>query len=186
VRTREDVIDDLLVLAAQAGDLGAFERLATRWHPRLFRHARRMTGDVEGARDATQEAWVAIVRGLGRLKDPARFAPWALRITGRRCADWIARRRQARSRNAGRDPASVVISPAGPDADDLSRVRDALRRLDRSDRLLLAMFYLEGFSVPEIAHACSVPPGTVTSRLFHARERLRAVLEVSDGAEDRR
>lgn len=185
MRSREDVVDDLLVLAAQAGDLAAFERLATRWHPRLFRHACRLTGDVEGARDATQEAWVAIVRGLGRLQDPARFAPWALRITGRRCADWIARRRQARSRNTGRDPALVVTSPAGPDADDLSMVRGALRRLDRSDRLLLAMFYLEGFSVAEIAHACSVPPGTVKSRLFHARERLRAVLEVSDDAEDR-
>jgi RNA polymerase sigma factor (sigma-70 family) len=185
VRTRQEVIDDLLVLAAQAGDLGAFERLATRWHPRLFRHARRLTGNVEGARDATQEAWVAIVRGLGRLQDPARFAPWALRITGRRCADWIARRSQTRRRNAGRDPASVP-SPAGPDADDLSRVRDALRRLDRNDRLLLAMFYLEGLSVAEIAHACAVPPGTVKSRLFHARERLRAALEVCDGAEGRR
>ena len=186
MRTREDVIDDLLVLAAQGGDAGAFERLATRWHPRLFRHARRMTGDVEGARDVTQEAWVAIVRGLGRLQDPARFAPWALRITGRRCADWIARRSQARSRNAGRDPALVVTSRANPDVDDLSRVRDALRRLDRSDRGLLAMFYLEGFSVAEIAHACSVPPGTVKSRLFHARERLRAAVEVCDDAEDRR
>jgi RNA polymerase sigma-70 factor (ECF subfamily) len=96
VRTREDVIDDLLVLAVQAGDLGAFERFATRWHPRLFRHARRLTGGVEGARDVTQEAWVAIVRGLGRRQDPAMFAPWALQITGRRCADWIARQRRAR------------------------------------------------------------------------------------------
>ncbi|MDO8834144.1 MAG: sigma-70 family RNA polymerase sigma factor [Vicinamibacterales bacterium] len=186
MRTREDVIDDLLVLAAQAGDVGAFERLAARWHPRLLRHARRMTGDSEGARDATQEAWVAIVRGLGRLQDPARFAPWALRITSRRCADWIARRRHARSHNAGRDPGSEGTLPTGPDADDLSSVRDAIRRLDRSDRLLLAMFYLEGYSVAEIAHACSVPPGTVKSRLFHARERVRAALEVSDGAEGRR
>ena len=186
MRTREEVIDDLLVLAAQAGDLAAFERLATRWHPRLFRHARRLTGDAEGARDAAEEAWVAIVRGLGRLRDPARFGPWALRITGRRCADWIAHRRQARSRTAAGDPASAPASAAGPDADDLSRVRDALRRLDRSDRLLLAMFYLEGFSVAEIAHACAVPPGTVKSRLFHARERLRAALEVCDDAEDRR
>jgi RNA polymerase sigma-70 factor (ECF subfamily) len=184
VRTREAVVNDLLVLAAQGGDPGAFEHLATRWHPRLFRHARRLIGDMDGARDATQEAWVAIVRGLGRLRDPASFGPWALRLTDRRCADWIARRCQARSRTDARDPAAVPASPAGADADNLSRVRDALRQLDRNDRLLLAMFYLEGFSVAEIAHAGAVPPGTVKSRLFHARERLRAVLEVSDDAED--
>ena len=186
MRTREEVVDDLLVLAAQAGDAAAFERLATRWHPRLFRHARRLTGDADGARDAAQEAWVAIVRSLRRLRDPAMFGPWALRITGRRCADWIAHRRQARARAAASGPPAEPASQPGPDTVDLLRVRDALRRVDRSDRLLLAMFYLEGFSVAEIAHACSVPPGTVKSRLFHARERLRAALEVCDDAEDRR
>jgi len=179
MRTRGQVVDEMLVLAAQAGETAAFERLARRWHPRLLRHAFRLTGDVEGSRDAVQDAWVSIARGLRRLRDPARFGPWALRITGRRCADWIAIRRTARSRASSLDVANEVPRPPAYREDDLSRVRDALRRLAPERRTLMAMFYVEGMSVHEIAAALGVPPGTVKSRLYHAREHLRATLEVS-------
>lgn len=183
MRTRDAIVDDLLVLAAQSGQVTAFQRLASRWHPRLVRHARRLTGDAEAARDATQDAWVAIVRGLHRLRDPARFGPWALQITTRRCADWIAGRQRDR---LGHEDLVRAAASAPPEAsvEDVSAVREALGRLPSSDRALLALFYVEGLSVAEIAHACRIPPGTVKSRLFHARTRLRAALEVCDDEED--
>jgi len=179
--SRERVVDEMLVLAAQVGQIDAFERLAARWYPRLLRHARRLTGNAEGAREAVQDAWVAIARGLGRLDDPARFGPWAFRITGRRCGDWIERRARTRRRSAGMDKAGDA--PATTDAlgDALARARDALRRLDPQRRALMAMFYIEGLSVAEIAQALELPAGTVKSRLYHAREGLRAALEVRNG-----
>jgi len=178
MRSREQVVDEMLVLAAQARQVEAFERLAARWHPRLLRHARRLTGDLEGAREAVQEAWLAIARGLRRLQDPARFGAWALRITGRRCADWIGRRRRARHLTTGLEAADRALVPADESGDRLARVRDLLQRLEPEQRALMAMFYVEGFSVAEIATALGVPAGTVKSRLYHARERLRASLEV--------
>jgi RNA polymerase sigma-70 factor (ECF subfamily) len=178
MRTREQVVDDMLVLAAQAGETAAFERLALRWHPRLLRHALRLTGDAEGSQEAVQEAWVSIARGLWRLRDPARFAPWALRITGRRCADWIDGRRTSRGRSSTLADADAIPEPVSDRADDITRVRDALRRLDPERRALMAMFYVEGMTVYEIAAALGIPCGTVKSRLYHAREKLRAVLEV--------
>ena len=86
MRQREHVVDELLVLATQAGHTDAFEQLARRWHPRLLRHALRLTGDPDGAREAAQETWAVVARSISRLKDPACFGPWALRIAGRRCA----------------------------------------------------------------------------------------------------
>jgi RNA polymerase sigma-70 factor (ECF subfamily) len=178
MRSRERVVDELLVLAAQAGRADAFEGLAQRWHPRLLRHARRLTGDSEAARDAVQDAWVSIARGLVRLHDPARFGPWALRITGRRCADWIARRRRSRPRSGSLDEvpraAAVEDSSSGAEA----RAREALRRLEPDRRSLMAMFYIEGLTVGEIATVLDIPVGTVKSRLAAARDRLRAALEV--------
>jgi len=179
--SRERVVDEMLVLAAQAGETDAFDRLATRWYPRLLRHARRLTGDAEGAREAVQEAWVAIARGLGRLDDPARFGPWAFRITGRRCGDWIERRVRARRRGAGMDEARDAPATTDPPGDALARARDALRRLDPQRRALMAMFYIEGLSVAEIGQVLEIPAGTVKSRLYHAREELRAALEVRNG-----
>lgn len=177
MRTREQVLDEMLVLAAQAGRTEAFERLARRWHPRLLRHALRLTGDPEGAREAVQEGWVAIAGGLRRLGDPASFGAWALRITGRRCADWIARRGRERRRSSE----LTVAEGTGVDAQPVEvrvRLREALRRLDPDRRELLAMLYVEGLSVLEIARALAIPAGTVKSRLYHARAQLREALEV--------
>jgi RNA polymerase sigma-70 factor (ECF subfamily) len=178
MRSREKVVDEMLVLAAQAGQVEAFERLAVRWHPRLLRHARRLTGDAEGAREAVQEAWLAVARGLRRLDDPARFASWVFRIVGRRCFDWIAGRSRERRRAADLDEAAGAPAGPGADPDDIVRVREALRRLAPEPRALLALFYAEGLSIAEIAGTLGIPAGTVKSRLYHARERLRAVLEV--------
>jgi RNA polymerase sigma-70 factor (ECF subfamily) len=177
MRSREQVVDEMLVLAAQTGRDEAFELLAKRWHPRLLRHASRLTGDADGAREAAQEAWLSIVRGLGRLHDPACFGAWALRITGRRCADWVGRRQRTRRRRSAL--AEESIRPQEPsDREGAELVRDALRSLDPERRALLAMFYVEGLTVAEIARVLDVPAGTVKSRLYHARERLRAALEV--------
>lgn len=177
MRSRERVVDEMLVLAAQARQVEAFEHLAARWHPRLLRHAWRLTGDPEGAQEAVQEAWMAVARGLWRLKDPGCFGPWALRIVSRRCADWIGRRWRTRLRTTGLDAASQAQAPADTHADDRERVREALRRLDPEQRALMAMFCVEALTVAEIAVVLEVPVGTVKSRLYHARERMRAVLE---------
>lgn len=178
MRSRERAVDEMLVLAAQARQVEAFEHLAARWHPRLLRHAWRLTRDPEGAQEVVQEAWVGIARGLSRLRDPAGFGSWALRITACRCADWIARRRRMRQQSAELDAASALASPTDVCGDNLARVRGALRRLDAERQALMAMFYVEGLSVAEIAQVLDIPAGTVKSRLYDAREQLRATLEV--------
>ena len=185
MRTREQVVDELLVLAAQARDVRAFERLASRWHPRLLRHARRLTDDAEGAQEAVQEAWLAIARGLGRLADPAAFGAWALRITGRRCADWIARRQRLRQRFEALEAAADVPSPVTAPADDVSLLRETLRRLGAEQRTLLAMYYVDDMPLRQIAYALGIPVGTIKSRLYHARKLLRAELETRDGTHQR-
>ena len=128
---------------------------------------------------------MAVVRGLSRLRDPSRFGPWALRIAGRKAADWIGSRVQARARTAA--PQEVPVAGAGDaHADErIARLRRAFRTLAAPDRLLVTLYYVDGYSVAEIAMILGVPAGTVKSRLFHARQRLRAGLEVSDGAHDR-
>jgi len=128
MRARERIIDEMLVLAAQAGQIEAFEVLAQRWHPRLLRLAWRLTGDREGAHEAVQDAWVSVARGLWRLGDPASFGPWALRIASRRSADWIKHRCRARQRTAELSAASQAQAPDSGQADTELRVQEALVR----------------------------------------------------------
>lgn len=180
-RTHEDIQDELLVLQCQQGDAEALKTLITRWHPRLGRLAWRLTAEREAARDIVQEAWLAIVRGLRRLDDPARFRSWAYRIVRNKCADWIRRRvvrRDAVSElqdvaaHAGDDPSTEADSVS-----DAARLRSALAELPREQRAILSLHYLDGMPVAEIAAALDVPKGTVKSRLYHARNRLKQTLE---------
>jgi RNA polymerase sigma factor (sigma-70 family) len=180
-RDSERIYDEFLVAAAVAGDRAAWTRLVARWHPRLLRHAWRLLGDADRARDLVQEAWTDIVRGLARLDDLAAFPAWAYRITTRRC-----QRAQRRERNApiafddDALEAAVQASPVDVIDDgvvDLQAVHAAIATLPPPQRAALALFYLDDLSVAEIAIATDVAPGTVKTRLMHARRKLRALLE---------
>ena len=180
-RTHEDIQDELLVLQCQEGDDEALKTLIRRWQPRLARFAWRLTSERDAALDIVQDSWLAIVRRLGRLDDPARFRSWAYRIVSNKCADWIRRRSvQRKVTHKLRDEAvaEYEVQPSAADsADDTDRLRDALRQLPGQQRAILSLHYLDGMGVAEIARVLNAAVGTVKSRLYHARERLRKALE---------
>ncbi len=172
------VYDELLVTLARDGDRQAAERLARRWTPRLLRTARRMLGDAELARDAVQEAWIGIVRGWRRLADPASFPAWAFGILHNKCRDQIRRNQRLRAREA--DPENAPEPAISARGEDAAAIAQALSRLSFEHRTTSVLFFGEGLSLAEIARATGVPEGTVKSRLFHARSKLRADLKGDD------
>lgn len=180
MRNSEQIYDEYLVAAAVTGDRRALERLVTRWQPRLLRHAWRVLGDADRAGDMVQEAWMEILRGLHRLDDVAAFPAWAYRIVSRRCYRAIGR--SAREPFEPED-AGLAHEPESPErasaefASDLETVMGVLSTLPAPQKAALALHYLEGMGVAEIAVALDVPPGTVKTRLMHARRKLRERLE---------
>jgi RNA polymerase sigma factor (sigma-70 family) len=179
-RETERIYDEFLVAAAVTGDRAALARLVARWQPRLFRHAWRVLGDPERARDMVQEAWVEILRGIGRLQDVAAFPAWAYRIVTRRCQRIFHRaaREPIEPEADGEEIDAQAPEPdAGEIAAELSNVAAAIATLPAPQRVVLALFYIEDLSVAEIAIATDVSPGTVKTRLLHARRKVRALLE---------
>ncbi len=180
-RTHEDIQDELLVLRCQEGDSAALEALIARWQPRFGRLAWRLTGQREAARDIVQDVWLAIVRGLRRLDDPALFRTWAYRIVKNKCTDWIRRRAVERTASKGlKDAAASVPGASSNETDsagEVAQMRDALGNLPDEQRAILSLHYLDDMSLVEITRVLGVPVGTVKSRLYHARNRLKQALE---------
>ncbi len=179
-RSDAEAYGELLVLRAQGGDQRAMSALVEQWQPQLLRHAWRLTGDREAAGDAVQEAWLAIVRRIRRLDDPACFRRWAYRIVGNKCADWVRHRVRSRRdmRPLDQEPAGHP-PPGSQPRDEIEALRMALAHLPTQHRTILSLFYLDDMSIREIAQSLSLPAGTVKSRLFHARKQLKQVLERS-------
>ena len=162
---------------ARLGDKAAFAKLVAFRGPRLFAHAFRLLGDREEARDVVQEAWVEITKGLPKLRDDCAFPTWAYCIVSRRCARQIERNEHARA---------IAAAPHEPESKpflDAHNVHMAINRLSPVQAATIRLFYIEEFSLREVAMAMDVPEGTVKSRLASARDNLKTTLKGYENAE---
>ncbi|MFW6198525.1 MAG: RNA polymerase sigma factor [Acidobacteriota bacterium] len=172
------------VRACRRGDRAAYRPLVDAYFPRAVRLATAMVGDVEDARDLAQDAFVAAYEALPTFIAGRPFYPWLRGILVNRCRMFLRSRGRARARRA-----AAADSPghwAAPSSEGRREswvgdlVRRALVQLDEDDRTLLVLKHVEGYTYDELAAALSVPAGTVMSRLYRARRRLREALAELD------
>lgn len=152
-------------------------------------HAWYETSNREAADDVVQDAWLEIIRSIGRLREPASFRGWAFRIVTNKAADWVRRRRRQRSlvKEMAVDNRTIDHRHAIDESvcTTQSFVRQGIRTLPVESRQILSMKYIDQMSTQEISRVLGIPVGTVKSRLYYARERLRHVLEGRDHEEHR-
>jgi RNA polymerase sigma-70 factor (ECF subfamily) len=183
--------DEALVAAAQGGDRDALDALLRRHHDRVYALCRRITGHDADAHDATQEALLAIVRGLPRFDGRARFGTWAYRIATNACLDELRRRRRRPVPGLpdldrpSQGPAGLAGRSPGVDAAIADRldVDAALATLPEDFRAAVVLRDLCALDYAEIAEVLGIPPGTVRSRIARGRAVLaRALGEPGDDA----
>ena len=155
----------------------AFASLLDRSLNRHFRLARVILGNREDAEDAISDAALRAWQHVGDLRDPARFDAWFGRILVNVCRDRI------RQRQRGRTSVLAIDPPGGGDQFDESVERAALHQalgaLTPEHRAVVALRYLEGLSVDEIAAYIGTRSGTVKSRLHYGLQELRAAYDAA-------
>ena len=176
----KQAVEAYVVSCARLGDRAALEHLAAVYHKKYLSHAYRLLGDAEQARDAVQDGWLAILRGLPKLKDDGVFSAWSFRIITRKCAKHISKLqkdRKVRDSISAQPTTGNRSDQKSEMAVDHKPVREALANLPAEHRAAVALFYLQDMRVAEVAVALDIPVGTVKSRLVNARKHLRAALE---------
>jgi RNA polymerase sigma-70 factor (ECF subfamily) len=166
-----------LVRAARTGDRTALESLLRRHHDRVHSVCRRIAAHEADAQDATQEALIAIVRGLPTFDGVSRFSTWAHRVATNACLDELRRRR--RRPEPGLPEGSDVDLWAPDPGEQVSTRLDidaALARIPQEFRAAVALRDIIGMDYAEIAEALDIPPGTVRSRIARGRRALASLL----------
>lgn len=182
-RDSQEILRELLVLRCKRGEGRAFEELIRQYEERLFYFLRRLVATEEDAWDTLQQTWLRVFRGIRTLESPDRLTVWLYRIA--RCAALDHRRQRDRRTLPLDDQADVAELAAEADPEDFEdheHLHAALGRISLAHREVLTLHFLESFSIEQLAEVLAIPPGTVKSRLFHARRALRTALE--QGEED--
>lgn len=170
--------DGELVRRARGGDEDAFCLLVDRHARRLYGLAVSLLGNAPDAEDAVQDTLLGALRSLRRFRGEASVKTWMTRILVNTAAK-LHRSRKVRRTEALDDGVYVSSAPTvGPSQADLRMdVSAVLEGLSEEHRTVIVLRELQGMSYDEIAGAVGVPRGTVESRLFRARQRLKDLLK---------
>jgi RNA polymerase sigma factor (sigma-70 family) len=165
--------DAELVQAALCGDKDAFADLVSRHWATAVALAARLLGSADLARDAAQEACIAALADLDRLRAPDRFGAWFCGIALNVARRWL---RQLRA-ELPVIPHDRISAEPGPDeraelAEIGAAVRAAVGRLADGQREAVFLFYLQGLTYREVAAELSISVGAVKARLHQARAAL--------------
>lgn len=174
------VDDATLVAGVVAGDGVAFERLYDRHKTTLYRTALAVTREPGAAEELLQEAFLRAYRHAAQVKltPGASLRPWLHRVLINLAYDWSARQRRVAApldAVAERFLVSPTVAPEQQaELRDLEQMlAEAVQDLPFKHRIVVILFYVHDMDMQAIGDVLDLPAGTVKSRLFYARGRLR-------------
>jgi RNA polymerase sigma-70 factor, ECF subfamily len=168
--------DRELAGAAARGDQRALDELLRRHADRIYAICRRVLIDPDDARDAAQDAMIAVARGIGSFDGRALLTTWLYRVATNAALD-EARRRTRRPRPVDAVPETPNATPSLATAvTDRLAIDAAMATLAPEFRAAVALRDLVGCDYAEIAAVLGIPPGTVRSRIARGRAALAAQL----------
>jgi RNA polymerase sigma-70 factor, ECF subfamily len=173
-------IDDDYAIIRQFidGDSSAFQILVKR-HKEKVRNIVYVTMNNSAlVDDIAQEVFITVYRNLKHFRFESQFTTWLYRITVNRCKDYL-RKMNVRKIFSPLEEGSEVTEYTTPvENKDVSKiVMDAISRLPAKLRMPLILKDIEGFSYQEISETLNCEMGTVKSRIFRGRERLKEILQ---------
>lgn len=188
-RAIEHLPEARLISRLRARDLSAFEELVAHFERPVYALCFRLLGDPEEARDAVQETFLKVYRGLGGFRGEAGLKTWIYRIAINQAMNqkrwWRRRRREETiSLDITRGQSDTTIGNllpghgSSPEAQAISSERErnvmrALGEIKEEYRIALMLREIEELSYEEIAQTLSISIGTVKSRIARGREELR-------------
>ncbi len=175
--------DGELIRNIAARDEAAFERLYKRYYPRVFRFVTGMVNDRRTVEEVVDDTLLAVWKGAAAFQARANVSTWIFGIAYRRALKTLeSGRRHTYFQN---DPEYIEQTldsapEASPEAvhlgtDLLRQIRSGIAQMSNNHRAVL-LLTLMGYNYDEIAEVVECPAGTVKTRMFYARKRLKSLL----------
>ena len=173
--------DGELIPRIRQGDLAAFEALYGKYKGQVYRTALAITRDQGIAEDILQECFLRVYVHIDKIDVSRPLSPWIHRIAVNLSYNWVTKRKRWVPSLGEVIEQFVGDHPGSPEhileREELQRiVQEAIHSLGFAQRVVIILFYLNGFHLEEIAYILDCPVGTVKSRLYYGRQNLRRKL----------
>ena len=175
---KEKTLDGILVQEFQSGNKKALTKLVKRWHKTFCEKAYWIVKDADVAKDIAQDSWRVIINKIEDLKTPKSFGSWALRIVYTKSLDWIKANKRFQNNIDNKHEIEVAFD-VEIDTNEALKVKllKTIKTLPETQQIVIRLFYMQDYSLKEISAMLNISVGTVKSRLFHAREKLKQILK---------
>lgn len=166
----------VLVRQFQSGNKNALAKLVKLWHKTFCEKAYWIVKDADVAKDIAQDTWSVVINKVNQLKTPENFGNWALRIVYTKSLNWIKANKQLQN-NINYNSCEQEVFYDDNEASKKTELLKTIKTLPEQQQAVIHLFYLQDYSLKEISVLLNISEGTVKSRLFHAREKLKQILK---------
>lgn len=163
-----------LIRKAQKGDEEAFIQAITLYTPILYKVARTRLSSEEDIGDAIQESILSAYKNLQSLKNPSYFRTWLTRILINQCNDITKQNSKVVCISSYDEDVLLNIPHDDNGLSDMD-FNDILLKLTPEYRIVVVLYYVNGFNIREISEILNEKEGTIKSRLSRSREQLKAM-----------
>ena len=188
----DNIGDSELITGLKYGDERAYRQLVRTYQAKLRNVAYGITLDIEESDDIVQDVFLKVYMGIDKFKEESSLYTWLRRITVNESLNWIRkwkRRFRWQHQSLEREDGSsldIESEEAGPESSYNNKqiagiLKEGLDKLPEKARAVLVLKEVEGLSYEEIGDLLMINKGTVSSRIFYAREKLRECLKGIEG-----
>ncbi len=183
--TYTDLTDEELIRLVQSGDEEAFAQLAARYSSRIWQLVVWNSRQVRDAEEIFQDIWVAVWENIGGLREVSSFGAWLRKIAYTTCRRYYTRNTRTRGEilQSAEQLAETIDRNAIArfrETEFLTSVAEAVHDLPEKVRTVAVLYYLEMWTIKEIAEEIGLAVGTVKTRLREIRALLRKEFGVEE------
>jgi RNA polymerase sigma-70 factor (ECF subfamily) len=182
--SKTEICDNDLVGHALKGRISAFKELVERYQRRAYFFALGMVRNSDDAHDLSQEAFVRVYKHLRRFDNNYPFKVWLFHILSNLCKNHLRQRKTRENVVVGSDDEYTLTIPDHRDpamaldkTELQAQVWKAIEQLPEKFREIIILNHFQEMSYDQIAQVLDIPRGSVMSRLYYARLKLREIIE---------
>lgn len=171
--------DSEIIAQAQAGNLRAFETLYRKYERQVYRAALAILGNAQAAEEVLQDCFLRAYQHLHRLNGQPSVSPWLHRVAVNLCYSHLRRNYLSQATVSLESLSNRLFPSPGPSPEERTQrsetsaaIQSAIAALGFKHRSVIVLYYLQEFSLEEVAYILDCPVGTVKSRLHYARKEL--------------